>query len=102
MWCEGCEEDVEHCEQCEKEFQVGDNVICDGTDATHYCSKECLVESYLGLSDVTIEEVKADENYEEEDEPVEEEVEEEVVEEEPEEEVVVYQPRHKKKRSMVR
>ena len=46
--CFSCKEVVRYCDQCYKDLEIGDKIICDDFNdyGRHYCSKKCYREAY--------------------------------------------------------
>jgi len=48
--CWYCKDEVEKCDRCDKEFKLGDVIICSGEGEHHFCSKNCMYEFSDGWS----------------------------------------------------
>jgi len=40
--CNGCDGEVDMCDECGKEFGVSQPIVCFADDDYHFCSEECM------------------------------------------------------------
>jgi len=44
--CNGCDEEVDKCNECGNDFEVGQKIFCFEYGHYHFCSEDCM-ESFL-------------------------------------------------------
>lgn len=50
FYCDGCENEIEDCDSCGKEFTAGDTIYCFNGGSEHYCG-DCVKEAQAESSE---------------------------------------------------